>query len=127
MDSHERLSGIQIYWSDGDSGRIREMKFRLADVDAPETGSLNQRGGARCEAERELGYKAEEFMVEMTRDSKIEIICDYGTDRWDRHLIELAVNDTNIAYLALAAGHLRPGPHEGTRALSPKPDWCAKD
>ncbi|GAA6157384.1 hypothetical protein NBRC116588_28570 [Pyruvatibacter sp. HU-CL02332] len=52
VDSHGRLSGIQIYWSDGDSGRIGEMKFLLADVDAPETGSLTQRGGARCEAER---------------------------------------------------------------------------
>ncbi|GAA6157385.1 hypothetical protein NBRC116588_28580 [Pyruvatibacter sp. HU-CL02332] len=66
-------------------------------------------------------------MVETTRDSKIEIIRDYGTDRWGRHLIELAVNDTNIAYLAFAAGHLRPWPHDGTRALSPKPDWCARD
>lgn len=36
-----------IYWSDGDSGRLGKLKFRLANIDAPETGSLKQRGGAK--------------------------------------------------------------------------------
>ena len=44
-----------IYWSDADSGRLGKLKFRLANVDAPETGSMKQRGGAKCEYERELG------------------------------------------------------------------------
>ena len=35
-----------VYWSDGDSGRLGSLKFRLANIDAPETGSLKQRGGA---------------------------------------------------------------------------------
>ena len=48
----------EIYWSDGDSGRINGMKFRLANVDAPETGGVGARGGAKCEAERVLGYIA---------------------------------------------------------------------
>lgn len=39
--------GAQLYWSDGDSGRFGDLKFRLANVDAPETGSLKQRGGAK--------------------------------------------------------------------------------
>ena len=47
-----------IYWSDGDSGRLGELKFRLANIDAPETRSLKQRGGAKCEAERAIGYEA---------------------------------------------------------------------
>ena len=42
-----------IYWSDADSGHIRgipePIHFRLHDVDAPETRSPNQRGGAMCE------------------------------------------------------------------------------
>jgi len=42
----------KVYWSDGNSGRLDGMKFRLANIDAPETGSLKQRGGAKCEAER---------------------------------------------------------------------------
>lgn len=27
-----------VYWSDGDSGRLGSLKFRLANIDAPETG-----------------------------------------------------------------------------------------
>ena len=42
--------GAFIYWSDADSGHIRgipdPIHFRLHDVDAPETRSPNQRGGA---------------------------------------------------------------------------------
>ena len=47
-----------IYWSDGDSGRLGKLKFRLANIDAPETRSMKQRGGAKCEYERELGFEA---------------------------------------------------------------------
>ena len=43
-----------VYWSDGDSGRLPDgTKFRLHGVDAPETRSLKQIGGAECESERE--------------------------------------------------------------------------
>ena len=54
-----------IYWSDGDSGRIDGMKFRLADVDAPETGGVGARGGAKCEFERALGYDAKAGRVQV--------------------------------------------------------------
>lgn len=57
----------EIYWSDGDSGRIDGTRFRLADIDAPETGGVGARGGAKCEGERELGFAAKEAIVEMTR------------------------------------------------------------
>ena len=50
-------SYTSIYWSDADSGRLGELKFRIANKDAPEAGSLKQRGGAKCEAERELGQR----------------------------------------------------------------------
>ena len=60
--------GGTVYWSDGDSGRLSDgTKFRLHGVDAPETGSMKQRGGAKCEAERELGYDAKAAAVELTR------------------------------------------------------------
>jgi len=35
-----------IYWSDGDSGKVGDVRFRLANIDVPETRSLKQRGGA---------------------------------------------------------------------------------
>ena len=60
----------RIYWSDGDSGRIDGMPFRLADIDAPETGGEGARGGAKCESERELGFAAKAWVVELTRTGR---------------------------------------------------------
>lgn len=113
-----------IYWSDGDSGKVGDLKFRLANIDAPETGSLKQRGGAKCEAEREIGYEAKEFLVEFTRDKEIKITRDYGEDRYDRLVIDLTADGVDVAKVAVAAGHLRPWPHKKNRAQAPKPDWC---
>lgn len=114
----------QIYWSDGDSGRIDGMKFRLANVDAPETGGVGARGGAKCEYERELGFEAKAFMVELTRDAELVITGNSGPDRYEREVITLAVNGQDIGDLGIAAGHLGPWPHKGRRALAEKPDWC---
>jgi len=114
-----------IYWSDGDSGRLDGMKFRLANIDAPETGSMKQRGGAKCEAEREIGFEAKAFIVEFTRGKQIKITRDYGEDRYDRLVVDLSADGVDVAQAAVAAGHLRPWPHEKGRAQAPKPDWCA--
>ena len=114
-----------IYWSDGDSGRLGELKFRLANIDAPETRSPNQRGGAKCEAERSIGYEAKAFIVAFTKGKEIKITRDYGKDRYDRLVVDLTANDVDIASTAVAAGHLRDWPHKRGRALAPKPDWCA--
>lgn len=63
-----------IYWSDGDSGRLDGVPFRLKDVDAPETGGVGAAiGGAKCEKERELGYLAKEFMVTLTANAALTI------------------------------------------------------
>jgi len=115
----------KIYWSDGDSGRLDGMKFRLANIDAPETGSMKQRGGAKCEAEREIGFEAKEFIVEFTRGKQIKIVRDYGEDRYDRLVVDLSVDGVDVAKAGIAAGHLRPWPHKKGRAQAPKPDWCA--
>jgi len=114
----------EIYWSDGDSGRIDGMKFRLSNVDAPETGGVGARGGAKCESERELGYEAKEFIVELTRDADLQITARYGLDRYDREVIDLSANGVDIGEAAIEAGHLGAWPHKGRRALQPKPDWC---
>lgn len=61
-----------IYWSDGDSGRLGDLKFRLANIDAPETRSLKQRGGAKCEAEREIGFDAKAYLVSFTKGKTLQ-------------------------------------------------------
>ncbi len=116
-----------IYWSDGDSGWIDGVDFRLANVDAPETGGVGSFGGADCEAERGLGYDAKAFMVELTRDAELEITARYGTDRYDRLVIDLSAGGLDVGEAGLRAGHLKPWPHRGRTALTDKPDWCGPD
>lgn len=120
----EAGSVTSIYWSDGDSGRIDGMKFRLSNVDAPETGGVGSIGGARCEPERVLGFDAKAFIVETTRNADIRVSHRYGTDRYGREVVDIEVGGQSLADIGLAAGHYRPWPHDGQRALSRKPDWC---
>ena len=65
-------------------------KFRLANVDAPETGSLKQRDGAKCELEREKGYNAKAYIVALTKSGKVKIERDYGYDRYQRLVVDLS-------------------------------------
>jgi endonuclease YncB( thermonuclease family) len=121
----ETLPATSIYWSDGDSGRIDGMKFRLANIDAPETGGIGSIGGAKCELERERGFEAKAFIVETTRGKAIRVTKPYGPDRYDREVVDLSVEGESLAAIGIEAGHIKPWPHKGRRALQPKPDWCA--
>ncbi|MEO1029655.1 MAG: thermonuclease family protein [Pseudomonadota bacterium] len=123
-DANERTD-TSIYWSDGDSGRIDGMKFRLANVDAPETGGVGARGGAKCESERVLGFEAKAFMVELTRGAVLEVTSNSGPDRYGREVITLSANGVDVSEAGLGAGVLGTWPHRGRKALKPKPDWCS--
>ena len=115
-----------IYWSDADSGRINgDIKFRLNNVDAPETGGVGAAiGGAACELERERGFASKEWIVTFTRDAKLEIIGEHGQDKYERRVIDLSVNGEDVGRAGIDAGHLKPWTHKGRRALVNKPDWC---
>ena len=115
-----------IYWSDGDSGRLGQLKFRLANIDAPETGSMRQRGGAKCEYERELGYEAKAYIVGFTKDKTIRIVRDYGEDRYGRLVVDLEADGDDIGKNGIKAGHLKDWLHIKGRAQYSKPDWCLK-
>jgi len=123
---HDVAEFDTVYWSDGDSGRLGSLKFRLANIDAPETGSMKQRGGAKCELERELGFEAKAYIVGFTKDKTIRIVRDYGKDRYGRLVVDLEADGLSVAKAGVTAGHLRDWPHIKGRAQSPKPNWCAK-
>lgn len=111
-----------IYWSDGDSGRLPSgTKFRLHGVDAPETGSLKQRGGAKCESERALGYTAKAEAVELTRHHEVRVTRDYGTDRYGRMVVDLEVDGMSVAIALVAAGTHQFWDYDGG---DKKPTWC---
>ena len=117
-----------IYWSDADSGRINgSLKFRLNNVDAPETGGVGAAiGGAKCELERERGFASKEWVVTYTRDAELEITREHGQDKYERHVIDLSANGYDVAQSGIETGNLKPWPHKGRRAMVKKPDWCGK-
>ena len=112
-----------VYWSDGDSGRLPDgTKFRLHGVDAPETRSLKQLGGADCEAEREQGYIAKEKVVELTRGKEIVVTRNYGPDRYKRLVVDLSIDGEDLATRLIAEGTHQVWDYDGG---APKPDWCS--
>ena len=113
-----------IYWSDGDSGRIDGVKFRLANIDAPETGRIGQRSGAKCTEEVELGIQAKAFVISLTNVANLSIIKNYGEDRYDRLVIDLSVNGEDIAAIGTRKGFYKSWKHENGRSVEKKPSWC---
>ena len=114
---------LTVYWSDGDSGRLSDgTKFRLHGIDSPETGSMKQRGGAKCESERALGFEAKEAALEMTRGKEVTISEMRGTDRYERTVVRLELDGKDLAALLVAGGTHKTWDYDGREK---KPDWCA--
>jgi len=114
---------LTVYWSDGDSGRLSDgTKFRLHGIDSPETGSMKQRGGAKCESERALGFEAKEAALEMTRGKEVTISEMRGTDRYERTVVRLELDGKDLAALLVAGGTHKIWDYDGREK---KPDWCA--
>lgn len=114
--------GGTVYWSDGDSGRLSDgTRFRLHGIDAPETGSMNQRGGAKCERERALGFEAKSVAVELTRGKTVRVSEIKGRDRYGRNVVRMSLDGEDVATMFLAEGTHRPWDYDGGGA---KPDWC---
>ena len=111
-------AGPELVWDDGDSGRLGDLKFRLADVDAPETWR------PKCEEERVLGYEAKAFMEDLTEGRRVTITSEDGYDGFNRLLVTLSVGGRDVAEAGLEAGVLREWPHDGTKAQADRPDWC---
>lgn len=117
-----RANVAKVYWSDGDSGRLSDgTRFRLHAIDAPETGSMKQRGGAKCESERALGYEAKATVLDLTRGKTLTVTKDYGLDRYKRLVLDLSVDGKDLAAALVRAGHHKPWDYDGG---DPKPDWC---
>ena len=117
----------EIEWKDGDSGIIDGVEFRLKDVDAPETSPVGDRPGqAKCELERRRGFAAADYMRAFTRSEEVTIPRQYGTDRYGRIEVDLAVGGRDVADVGLEAGHLKSWKHLNGRPLEDRPDWCSE-
>ena len=119
-----------LAWSDGDSRYFADgTPFRLANIDAPETGGVGAAiGGAACEMERTLGAFAEEWVDTVTRGAIVTVSADYGAGGRGRHVVDLVVDGRDLAEMGLAAGHYRSWRHDTpdrpSKALEQAPDWC---
>lgn len=114
---------LTVYWSDGDSGRLSDgTKFRLHGIDAPETGSMKQRGGAKCERERALGFEAKEAALELTRGKQVVVSEMRGQDRYERTVVSLEIDGKDVAALLVSGGTHKMWDYDGRQK---KPDWCA--
>jgi len=115
-----------IYWSDGDSGKANGHPFRLNNGDAPETGGVGAAiGGAKCEAEREWGFRAKEFMALETKDGRQVVTGNYGQDRHGRWVLDIADDGRDLVALGMEGDMVRSWKHDGKKALEPRPDWCS--
>lgn len=126
-DSALPVPPLSVEWDDADSGRINGRRFRINSIDAPETGGVGAAiGAALCEPERQKGLVAKAWADALTKDAAIVVAREYGLDRMPepRLLVDLTVNGQDYGAAGIAAGHLRAWPHEGTKPLAPKPDWC---
>jgi len=116
-----------LYWSDGDSGKANGHPFRLNNGDAPETGGVGAAiGGAKCEAEREWGFRAKEFMVLETKDGEQVITDNYGQDRHGRWVLDIADDGRDLVELGTKWAVIRSWKHDGKKALEPRPEWCGE-
>ncbi|MFN7055691.1 thermonuclease family protein [Hyphomonas sp.] len=114
--------GGTVYWSDGSSGRLSDgTRFRLHGIDAPETGATTQRGGAKCEAERELGYDAKAAAVELTRGRQVVVTEIVSRDRYGRNVLRLSLDGRDVGEMLVESGMHKVW---NSDSREPKPDWC---
>ncbi len=116
-----------IEWHDADSGFLNGERFRVYSFDAAETGGVGSAvGAASCIEERAAGLAAKQWAEGISKDATILIVQAHGLDNMPepRRLVELSINGLDYGALGLATGHLKAWPHEGTKPLADKPDWC---
>ncbi|NNE56874.1 MAG: hypothetical protein HKN36_02095 [Hellea sp.] len=94
-------------------------------ADAPETGGVGAAvGGAKCEAQRELGFEVKSWAVELTCNADLTITKTHGDDRYDRLIIDLAANGQDIGKAGVSVGVYQSWKHDGKKQLEPRPFWC---
>lgn len=114
-----------IYWTDADSGTVNDVKFRLADIDAPETTPVGWINGAKCDLERELGQHAKAWLLQTLAGRSLVLTGrDPELDEHERVVLTLSVGGRDLGELGLAAGRYKPHVFENGRAMGKKPRWC---
>jgi len=113
----------RLYWSDGDSGKINNIPFRISNADAAETGRIGLKGGAKCYEETVIGKAHRDFVRDLPR-RKFQITSFKGFDRSGRALIDLSYEGQDYVALMRELHFMQDWKHNVTKALEKKPNWC---
>ncbi len=115
-----------VRWSDGDSGSLVspngwELRFRLKDIDTPETDGRRY----NCDAERTRGEEAAAFVRAFTASGDVQVTRRFGVDSTGRrHLVSLSVDGQDIKDALISEGL---GQFWDYDSGAPAPDWCAAE
>lgn len=96
------LLAASVYVVDGDTLRLGNETIRLANVDAPESGSR-----ARCPAERQLARLATERLRALTDGQRLDVRRE-GKDRYGRTLARVRVNGRDVGERLVLEGYAAP-------------------
>lgn len=87
------------YVIDGDTIRADGVTYRIIGIDTPETSR------AKCESERQRGYEAKAYMIELLSNGYT--IEARGLDKYRRRLATLWIGQVNVSDIMIARGHAR--------------------
>lgn len=98
---------------DGDTVRAAGATFRLANIDAPETGSR-----AECPAERRLGQASTQRARTLVREARrVEARLVGRKDRYGREIAHVVVDGRDLGAVLIGEGLAQPW--RGRKA-----QWC---
>jgi endonuclease YncB( thermonuclease family) len=110
---------------DGDTidDRAAGIRYRVANIDAPETGE-----NAKCKYERFLGEAATAAAIQIVRDAKVvSVRPTWRTDRYGRRVAYVLVDGADFGDILVKRGLARPwrgqrekwcGPHGGLSKIA---------
>lgn len=98
---------------DGDTVRARGETYRLANIDAPETGPR-----AECAAERALGRRSTARVRQLIGDaSRVEARLVGRRDRYGREVAHIVIDGKDLGRVLISEGLAQPW--RGRKAA-----WC---
>lgn len=96
----------------------------MKDVDAAETGPVGFRGGAKCEAERVIGFKSKEDVKNYTSDKTIIVNATYGFDDFHRQLVGFDIDGRDLKKAGLREGFYKSWIFISGKKTHEKPNYC---
>ncbi len=89
---------------DGDTLRDRTERYRVENIDAPETGAR-----AECSAERALGLEAKAALEAWVASARrVEVFPVGRRDRWNRVIDRVTIDGADLGQGLIARGLAQP-------------------